>query len=88
MAKRQKLFKCVPLKDRSVVLSLVAFVLAIVFVTVAALLLYAGSTGPSDATIWFAALGTTIYAAFSIMAVITGEGAWLLLGLYWGAPVA
>lgn len=85
MAKRQRFFKYVPLKDRSIGISLLAFVLAIIFTALAALLWYSIiAVNPSDASVWVAVLFTTVCAVFSCMAVITGAKAWLLLGIYWG----
>lgn len=84
MAKRQKMFKFVPLNNRNIFVSLFAFVVAIALIALASLLWYAIFTNSSDGSTWMAAIATTTYAACSSMAVITGVGEWLTFGLlYW-----
>jgi hypothetical protein len=84
MAARPKLVKFVPIKKRNPLFVLLALVVAVLCILAAAYLWKSVFYHPGDAVQWVAATFVTLYAIFSSMAFVTGEGAWLFLPLLWG----
>ena len=80
--KHPKFFKFIPWKERNILLILLAIIAAGFFYIIAGLMWYLVVTGSIEPVYWVSALLTTIGGLCSTMTIITGEGAWMLIGLF------
>lgn len=73
-------FRILPLHERNWVVMIMAL-LVLAMAGFAAVLLWASVFDANSLWVWLSAIGMTIVSLLAIMALITGESAWLLLSL-------
>jgi hypothetical protein len=83
LMKKPQFFKFIPWRKRQAILMLFAVVAAMMFYIIAGIFWYGIiAWGPADPVYWATAFLATIGGLCSTMTIITGEGSWMLIGLF------